>query len=179
MAGLHQTTTLSVGRHRKPKDGTCAMELASLLGDEPFTDHPARVCAVLAAFLRGYNDATSAARRRDLYGVSAIVVDSRASDPAVRRERADALLAHTMSAWAGRGLRFALPPTLPGPTAYADIEAAGAYVGRLARRNSALHARTLALVEELVLGDRAPAARPDRQVGLQAARRERSAAHRA
>ena len=126
------------------------MELASLLGDEPFTDHPSRVCAVLAAFLRGYNDATSPRHRQDLYGLAATVVDSRASDPAVREARAEALLAHTMHAWRARGLRFALPPVLPAPTAYADVEAAGAYVGRLARRNAALHAETIALVERLV-----------------------------
>jgi hypothetical protein len=149
MAGLHQTMRLSAGRHRHPREGACAMELASLLGGEPFTDHPARVCAVLAAFLRGYNDATSAGRRQDLYALAAAVVDSRVADPAVRRERAEALLAHTVDAWCSRGRRFAFPPEIPSRAGYADLEAAGAYVGRLARRDGALHARTTALVAGL------------------------------
>ena len=126
------------------------MELASLLGGERFTDHPSRVCAVLAAFLRGYNDATSASRRQDLFALAAAVVDSRTDDPGLRDDRADALTAHAIDAWRRRPrLRFAMPPVLPAAVAYSDVEAAGAYVGRLARRDRALHARTLALVEEL------------------------------
>jgi hypothetical protein len=136
------------------------MELASLLGHERFSDHPARVCAVLAAFLRGYNDATSAKRREDLYDLASTVVDSRTDDAVVRERRADALLDHTMDAWRNRGLRFALPPDLPSCTGYADLQAAGAYVGRLARRDRGLHARTKALVEELVAAER-PAVVPD------------------
>ena len=163
MAGLHQTLKLSPGRHRGPAQGTCAMELASLLGDERFTDHPSRVCAVLAAFLRGYNDATSDALRQELYGLAATVVDSRVKDPAVREERARALFVHTMHAWRSRGRRFALPPHLPAVTAYADIEAAGAYVGRLARRNAALHERTVALVEDLARRGRPETDAPARQ----------------
>ena len=151
MGALHQTTTLSPGRHRDPRQGACAMELASLLGGERFSDHPARVCAVLAAFLRGYNDATSAARRQDLFALAAAVVDSRTDDPEVRDARADALTAHAVDAWRRRPrMRFALPPALPAAVAYSDVEAAGAYAGRLARRDPALHARTIALVEELV-----------------------------
>ena len=126
------------------------MELASLLGDERFTDHPTRVCPVVAAFLRGYNDATSAALRDDLYALAATVVDSRTPDERVRESRAEALLEHTLHAWRSRGLRFALPPFLPAPAGYADLEAAGAYVGRLARRRRGLHEETVALVERLV-----------------------------
>jgi hypothetical protein len=130
------------------------MELASLLGEERFSDHPTRVCAVLAAFLRGYNDATSSRRRQELYGLASTVIDSRTNDPAVREARAEALLAHTLHAWRTRGWRFALPPVLPSRSGYADIQAAGEYVGRLARRNAALHARTTALIEDLVERER-------------------------
>ena len=153
MAGVHQTTTLSPGRHRSPSLGVCAMELASLLGGERFSDHPTRVCAVLAAFLRGYNDETSARRRQDLYGVAAAVVDSRTADPTVRAERALVLLTHAFDAWRNRGLRhLGVALDTPGLTGFADIEAAGACVGRLARRDRALHERTVALVEELAQG---------------------------
>ena len=161
MAGLHQTVTLAPGRHRSPSHGVCAMELASLLGGERFSDHPTRVCAVLAAFLRGYNDATSARRRKELYRLASVVVDSRTADPAVRAERAEALVVFAFEAWRTRGLRnVALQLELPGTSGFADVEAAGAYVGRLARRNAALHARTTALVEELAQRGRTPDA-PD------------------
>ena len=162
MAGLHQTVTLSPGRHRSPLHGACAMELASLLAGERFSDHPTRVCAVLAAFLRGYNDATSARRRQDLYGLASAVIDSRTDDPAVRAHRGETLVAHAFDAWRNRGLRnVALQLDLPGLSGFADIEAAGAYVGRLARRDAALHARTTALVEELVRrGQASPAVVP-------------------
>ena len=162
MAGLHQTVTLTPGRHRSPLHGACAMELASLLAGERFSDHPTRVCAVLAAFLRGYNDATSARRRQDLLGLAAAVIDSRTADPTIRAERGETLVAFAFDAWRHRGLRsFALQLDLPGLSGFADIEAAGAYVGRLARRDAALHARTKALVEELVRrGRSAPPAEP-------------------
>ena len=162
MAGLHQTVTLSPGRHRSPLHGACAMELASLLAGERFSDHPTRVCAVLAAFLRGYNDATSARRRQDLYGVAAAVIDSRTGEPAVRAERAEALYAHAFEAWRTRGWRnVARQLDLPGPSGFADVEAAGAFVGLLARRDAALHERTKALVEDLVRrGHREPPVEP-------------------
>src|SRR3712207_1707299 len=140
MAAVHQTTRLSPGRHRSPRHGTCAMELSSLLGGERFSDHPARVCAVLAAFLRGYNDATSDRVRQELFGVAATVVDTRTTDSAVREERIHTLLGHAMDAWRHRGLRhFALPLVFAAPSGYTDIETAGAYVGRLAPRNRGLH----------------------------------------
>jgi hypothetical protein len=52
-----QTVRLARGRHRSAEDGACVMELASMLAGERFTDRPKSVCPVIAAFLRGYNDA--------------------------------------------------------------------------------------------------------------------------
>jgi hypothetical protein len=43
------------------------MELASMLAGEPFSDQPKSVCPVVAAFLRGYNDAVDDETRQDLY----------------------------------------------------------------------------------------------------------------
>jgi len=48
MPANHQTIKLSKGRHRGPEDGACAMELASMLAGEPFSDHPDSVCPVIA-----------------------------------------------------------------------------------------------------------------------------------
>jgi hypothetical protein len=74
----HQTVRLSRGRHTSPEDGACVMELASMLSEEPFSDHPPSVCPVIAAFMRVYNDAIDDDRRQDLYRYAAKVVDSRA-----------------------------------------------------------------------------------------------------
>jgi hypothetical protein len=48
MPATHQTIRLSAGRHRSSGDGACVIELASMLADEPYGDHPASVCAVIA-----------------------------------------------------------------------------------------------------------------------------------
>jgi hypothetical protein len=99
MTVSHQTIKLRVGSHRSPKDGTCVMELASILADEPFGDHPESVCPVIAGFLRSYNDhggvrpAPDGPRivgqgpRQDLYRYAARVVGTRA-EAATERERA-------------------------------------------------------------------------------------------
>ena len=52
----HQTIKLSAGRHRGAEHGACVMELASMLADRTFSDHPQSACPVIAAFLRSYND---------------------------------------------------------------------------------------------------------------------------
>ena len=62
------------------------MELASMLGDEGFTDAPPSVCPVIRDFLRSYNDRIDDERRQDLYACAAAVVGSR-STPCVERER--------------------------------------------------------------------------------------------
>ena len=146
----HQTTVLARGRHRSAEHGVCAMELSSMLGDERFTDHPQRVCPAVAAFLRGYNDALSPSLRQELFGIAAAVVGSRTRDPEVRRERHLALLRHAFDVWAARRRRLPWPPTFTPENAFGDLEDAGAYVGRLARRDRAVHERTVAFVEALV-----------------------------
>jgi hypothetical protein len=84
----HQTVRLSPGGHRRPEEGVCVMELASMLAGERFSDHPRSVCPVIAAFLRTYNDAVDDDRRQDLYAYAAECVGTR-SDRASRRARAD------------------------------------------------------------------------------------------
>jgi hypothetical protein len=49
-------------------DDVCVMELASILADEPFSDHPRSECPMIGSFLRAYNDRIDDGRRQDLYG---------------------------------------------------------------------------------------------------------------
>ena len=59
----------------------------------------------------------------------------------------DALPAHLRVA---RRRRLPWPPTFTPENAFGDLEEAGAYVGRLARRDRGVHERTVAFVEALV-----------------------------
>jgi hypothetical protein len=86
----HQTIKLSPGKHRSPREGACVMELASMLAGEPFSDHPASVCPVIAALMRAYNDALDNERRQHLYVYASKVVGSRGSR-AVERIRTERL----------------------------------------------------------------------------------------
>src|SRR4051794_35620690 len=91
MPASHQTISLSAGRHRRPDDGACVVELASMLAGEPFSDRPASVCPVIAAFLRSYNDHVDDARRQTLYRFAAMAVGTRAED-SIARLRAERCL---------------------------------------------------------------------------------------
>ena len=61
-----QAMRLSRGKHSSPRYGACAMELASMLAGEPFSDRPRSVSPVISAFMRGYNDLLDDRRRQDL-----------------------------------------------------------------------------------------------------------------
>jgi hypothetical protein len=159
-AGNPKTTVLAPGRHRDAAHGVCAMELSSMLGDERFSDHPQRVCPVVAAFLRGYNDGLPPKLRQELFGIASSVIDSRTADPRVREERMTALLGWPVELWASRRWRTPWPPTFAPENAFADLEEAGAYVARRARRNRAVHERTLAFVEDLIARPDAPGPLP-------------------
>ena len=56
-----------------------------MLAGEPFTDRPATVCPIVAAFLRAYNDAVDDRRRQDLYPYASAAVGTRASRDVLRR----------------------------------------------------------------------------------------------
>lgn len=84
----YQTVRLSRGRHTSPEDGACVMELASMLAEEPFSDHPPSVCPVIAAFMRVYNDAVGDDRRQELYCYASKVVGSRACEDVTARRAA-------------------------------------------------------------------------------------------
>jgi hypothetical protein len=84
----HQTVVLRPGRHRGPEDGACAIELASMLAGERFSDHPKSVCPVIAAFVRPYNDRVGPLLRNDLYEIAAMVVGT-TGERELRRARAE------------------------------------------------------------------------------------------
>ena len=65
---------LEAGSHRSPADGVCIVELASIIGGEPFSDSPRCVDRVVAAFLRAWNDRAGYADRQRLYPYASHVV---------------------------------------------------------------------------------------------------------
>ena len=150
MSGSHQTAKLAKGRHRGPRHGVCAMELSSLLAGERFSDHPQQVCPVVAAFLRGYNDSLTDHRRQELFAIAAAVVGSRTYDTPTREHRAEALHAYAVDVWRDRRWRLPYAPFFTPENGFGDLEAAGYYVGRRARRNRTVHERTVTFVEDLI-----------------------------
>jgi hypothetical protein len=91
-----QTVRLRRGAHASPRHGACVVELASMLADEPFNDHPRSVCPVIAGFLRVYNDRLPETELDELRPLAAMVVDS-ASSWSVRRRRRRRLVAWTQA----------------------------------------------------------------------------------
>lgn len=149
-----QTIRLSRGTHRSPQEGACVMELASMLADEAFSDHPKSVCPVIGAFLRDYNDSVPGDHRQDLYRYAAAVVGTRGS-MSVRRARA----AH-LSAWTSEMRRRRYATFMPNllaralsrllrPPSGIDALAMDA-IRSLGGHTEQTHAAVLALVDELV-----------------------------
>jgi hypothetical protein len=89
---------LEPGSHSSPREGVCVVELASLLGGEEFSDRPRCVCAVIAAFMRSWNDRTAHADRQRLVPYAKRAVGSRAGEDVTRLRRDICLI------WAGARL---------------------------------------------------------------------------
>lgn len=81
----YQTVRLKKGEHDSPDEGACVMELASMVGREPFGDRPESVSPVIRDFLRDYNDFLDYRRRQDLAELAADVVDSKGRRSTERR----------------------------------------------------------------------------------------------
>lgn len=147
----HQTIKLSKGRHTSAEEGACVMELASMLADEPFSDHPASVCPVIGSCLRAYNDWIDERRRQDLYMYASKVVGTRSSQE-VQQARAA-----RVTAWVGevarrrswtrfilvRGMFALMLCPQPDDLGSRMIEA-------VARRGRSSHHEVLGLIDELV-----------------------------
>lgn len=104
MAATYQTIRLSRGNHKSPEDGACVMELASMLAGEPFSDHPATACPVIASVLRTFNDALEDEPRQELYAYAAKAVGSRGSR-CVEQARLERLIDWTEQLEGGRRAR--------------------------------------------------------------------------
>jgi hypothetical protein len=145
MSVSHQTVVLARGKHPSPGGGACVMELASMLAGEPFTDRPAAVCPVVAAFLRSYNDAVDSRRRQDLYRLAAAAVGTRAS-AAVARRRAQRCLDELRAV-----RRWPLGTPRVAPESPPAMERLAARLAReIARSGIGSHARALRVADALI-----------------------------
>ncbi|MDX6653227.1 MAG: hypothetical protein QOJ38_2008 [Solirubrobacterales bacterium] len=99
LALLRQPVRLAAGSHDSPDEGVCIVELASLIGGEPFSDRPDCVCPTVGSFLRAWNDRAAHAARQRLVPYAERVVGSRCSSE-VTHARRDLCLE-----WAGANLR--------------------------------------------------------------------------
>jgi hypothetical protein len=148
----HQTIKLSPGKHYSPEDGACVMELASMLAGEPFNDHPASVCPVIASLMRSYNDSVDDEARQDLYNYAARVVGSSGS-AAVQRHRGEYVVAWTYKRRLARLRRFL--PAFAARRLCAlrnlSLESIGTQaVRQIPKHTDETHQAMLALVEALL-----------------------------
>jgi hypothetical protein len=81
------TLRLEPGSHASPGDGVCIVELASILGEERFSDEPDCVCVVIGAFLRSWNDRASYSDRQRLLPYAEQIVGTRGGRAITRRRR--------------------------------------------------------------------------------------------
>jgi hypothetical protein len=123
------------------------MELASMLADEPFSDHPPSVSAVIAAFLRSYNDHVDDERRQDLYRYAARVAGTGA-DADVERRRSKMCLAWARTCCHRPELRVRLLHRLLRFCQGHDVHAV--YAARAAVVTPGGHERALAFLDELI-----------------------------
>src|SRR4051794_3922101 len=141
----HQTVRLSAGCHLGPEDGMCAVELASVLAGESFSDHPRAVSPAVAAVLRGYNDGLDAERRQDLKPLSTACVGSAAGPRAelIRAEMIRTSFPGPSRSWIGmpRALR-----RVRRPAPYRKAILAG---WRGAKGDDVLHVRMLEFIAGL------------------------------
>jgi hypothetical protein len=148
----HQTVRLGAGRHLRPGQVVCVMELASMLAGERFGDRPVSVCPVIGAILRAYNDNVDDGRRQDLYRFAADAVGTR-SDYRVQRRRADAALEWAGVRYQGRGGRLLAAPDPEGPREEIGYYVVGALVDRGTQRgrwSDDEHSAMIGLLGELI-----------------------------
>lgn len=117
-----------------------------MLADEPFSDHPASVCPVVAAFMRSYNDHVDDRRRRDLYAYAAAAAGT-ARGVADERQRAAMCMRWARTTCTAPLLHVRVLHRLlrcQGP----DVDAV--YAARAPAAEPALHRNALGLLERLI-----------------------------
>jgi hypothetical protein len=154
----HQNVRLGPGRHPRPGQEVCVLELASMLAGDRFGDRPVSVCPVIGAILRAYNDNVDDRRRQDLYRFAADVVGTR-RDYRVQRDRADAAIDWALVRYRERGGTLLAPPDPEGLRDEIGYYVVGALHGR-GRWSDDEHAAMVALLENLIEIDREPALEP-------------------
>ncbi len=146
----YQTIRLGRGKHRSAEEGACVMELASMLGGEPFSDHPQSACPVIGSFLRSYNDSLDDERRQDLYAYASSVVGSRTSEE-IQRARGARLIAWIRELHARRWTRLLLPGRVRALAPKPLDDMLGPHVVRaLGAPTDRTHAEALAVLDELL-----------------------------
>jgi hypothetical protein len=159
-SATHQTIKLSPGKHRSPDEGACVMELASMLAGEPFSDHPASVCPVIAALMRAYNDALDDKRRQHLYVYASKVVGTRGSR-AVERMRTERLTAWAAELERRRFARSLFPARLRRLAPRPPIHVAAARAVRaVSSQRDGGRDEVLVFVDQLLAIGAAPAIPP-------------------
>jgi hypothetical protein len=147
-----QTVHLARGRHQSPDQGACVMELASMLAEEPFSDHPRSVCPVIGAFLRAYNDGLPDDRRQELYEYAAKVVGS-AGSRSTRRARARLCLE-----WlAMRSPGVKKPRRLSLLFAGWTLGSVGRAAARASRSSGDMHRSVLRMLDQMISVGSSPA----------------------
>ena len=142
-----QTLRLSRGRHERPEDGTCVAELVSMLAGERYSDRPRCSCPALTAFVRGYNDGLDDEHRQDLYALASELVGTRGPEW-LTTLRGDELVAMAWRYEVRIGL-LRLGPVMNYPGRLQRYEAAGAHLGRCARRQPDCHRADLQTLSRL------------------------------
>ncbi|HET8979029.1 MAG TPA: hypothetical protein VFN87_12780 [Solirubrobacteraceae bacterium] len=150
----HQITRLSRGSHPAPAAGVCAMELASMLAGEPFSDRPQCVSPAIGGFLRAYNDLIDDDLRQDLFRVVSDVVGSRGTDE-VERARLRRVVDWGRAMRRRRGASLMLLPAREptGAGGRIDPDEAGMFAVRaIGRRRPDAHRTALAFIAQLAAG---------------------------
>jgi hypothetical protein len=77
LSELAEIVQPETGRHRRPQDGVCTMELVAWMSGERHTDHPLSVSPVIAAFTRSFNDALGDVHRQRLGALAPRMIETR------------------------------------------------------------------------------------------------------
>jgi len=158
---LNDVPTLSVGAHRDPAAGMCAMEAAAWLAGEEHSDRPKCVCPVLAAACRQANDDGDDTVRERLRQMLPVLIGTRSTIEVERRraytftDTAVRVLAPLALDAAGLGAEAerlrALPPVVDRTTARAAaVRAADAAVCAAAVRAAAVRAAAVRAADAAV-----------------------------
>ena len=87
---------LSVGAHLDASEGTCLMELVSVVAAEPWSDRPSCTHPLVAHLARLVNDALSDGARQELRGLVPSLVGAASEDPSAYASVAHACTEHAL-----------------------------------------------------------------------------------